>query len=596
MKKFVISIVPAICYWIIFYYYKQAVSWGVVPSGMIVFAWIVGSILLFLAHFLLHKEGNKFIWIIAVVGLYLGGQTIAYWKEFSSVFAMEMITEGPVGRQEVIYFKGLVDHLTSAAIVVNLVNLLSGLLYGVNYFMKGKKENISGDSDCDLEDAQKTLGKQLKQIAFFLGVIFVLCLSLSLKKIIFPPAEISLGQYSIEEAGRNHQTYYQGPGQSLDSAISELMREFDVYDQNSVRSVLYDINNDGSDEIIVCLIEQAIDISTPTVLGIFDAKTGEKIVSQMIYENVSGFSTARLIANPTYGNCIAILSQYRANTAEIYTLIGTELMLVDSIYTYGELEFNEFVADIDADGYEEFNGFEPENINDADMGTAPYYKATYKWDGNKYRRFLDKTSRYGSDEQEFETNGISEYEIPTNSEYETENMEIGPLNIEKEFTTIAGISFSDTKQEVIEFLGNPIKSEETGVITSTFYYSFGEIDFYDDYVAIVKITDPSIAGLRGIKLGDSIDTVIGKFPNDNYPIENIADYHIQYLYKEVFTVKLSDGTEFEEQIGSGHIHYDENGIITGIYYRYDANYVSYMFSLKINNGTVSEMFVAKHPY
>jgi hypothetical protein len=523
--KLIISIAPAICYWIIYYYYQQVVQYGFRPSKLILLAWVIGIISFFLAHYKLQKEGNKFIWIIVIVGIYLGWQTIPYWKALNFALYIEMMNEGPIGQLEAIYFNRFVDRLGITAIVVNLVNYVSVLWYCFTKF------------------------KRLKYIVAVISIMYLSILGYVLKITFFTgefaleqPGQVVAGEFKIDDQVGNKRLDHVS-----DPIITGFMQEFDIIDPNSVGSIIYDINNDGSDEIVVYSVKQTIEEYTPVVLGIFDKETGEKIVAEMIYDDVSGFADIRLISNPTYGNCIAILTQYRANAADIFTLLDKELIQIDEIVTYGELSFNEFVKDIDADGYEEFIGREPENRSDDETSlyfSEPYYNAIYKWDSNEkiYVRTIDKDSSHESKGQVVETNEISETNPPAYSEDEAGSMQVEPLNLETDFN-VAGIFLFDTKKQVIEVLGHPEKSETKDANYSILYYTFGEIGLRkmgeDEKVESIKLCTSDITGPRAIKVGDSVESVIKKFPNEKY----IKDGDSQILYKEQANIKLPDGTE-----------------------------------------------------
>lgn len=122
---------------------------------------------------------------------------------------------------------------------------------------------------------------------------------------------------------------------------------------------------------------------------------------------------------------------------------------------------------------------------------------------------------------------------------------------------ILGVKINSRPDEAIGILGPPI-TKENGHWT----YSFGwlEVMEFENRVREIYIETEGVSGPRGIVVGDSIESVINKFPNENHPIR---DDGIKNLYTDRSTCS------------SGYIYYDDTSRARNIYFmvgRMDGKY------------------------
>ena len=140
------------------------------------------------------------------------------------------------------------------------------------------------------------------------------------------------------------------------------------------------------------------------------------------------------------------------------------------------------------------------------------------------------------------------------------------------------------KEEVEKLLGKPNKSKSTyeeafGADVFLYYYDFGTIrlepDPNDVYtVSSIKILKPNYNGVRGIKIGDSVDEVIKKFPCNKYNSIN-AD-----------SIKILYGKEHD---AGGFIHYENNKVIDIIYLYGPEGFGGYALYLVIEDNVVKKI-------
>ncbi|WP_425446743.1 hypothetical protein [Dethiothermospora halolimnae] len=111
-------------------------------------------------------------------------------------------------------------------------------------------------------------------------------------------------------------------------------------------------------------------------------------------------------------------------------------------------------------------------------------------------------------------------------------------------------------------------------------YDFGKLEFSKGedgkfYLYRIIIQNDNVIGPREIKVGDSVETVLSKFPNDN----NDKKDGMRVLY----------GGDYESN-GSGILYYDEDDNISLINYIHgQGGFGSYGMKLSIENNKVKDM-------
>ena len=142
-----------------------------------------------------------------------------------------------------------------------------------------------------------------------------------------------------------------------------------------------------------------------------------------------------------------------------------------------------------------------------------------------------------------------------------------------------GIRIDMPKDRVIKILGQPKKIEQSTGPTDVFvfYYKFGEVHFdplnaTTFTVSQIFINRPNYAGPRNIKINDSIETVLHKFPyNKNTTVDVSGDI---YVYGE-------NGKD------SGFITYDENKNVSFVTYTYgEGGFGTFSLRMEVKNNKV----------
>jgi len=106
----------------------------------------------------------------------------------------------------------------------------------------------------------------------------------------------------------------------------------------------------------------------------------------------------------------------------------------------------------------------------------------------------------------------------------------------------------------------------------------GADDLQGYSLAAITIKDGDIPGPRNLKVGDSAQSVIDKYPNENHGVEEGT----QVLYGESFDL-----------LEHGYIYYDENGNIECISYLYGyGGFGTYGLNFYIKNDIVQEIVMS----
>lgn len=103
----------------------------------------------------------------------------------------------------------------------------------------------------------------------------------------------------------------------------------------------------------------------------------------------------------------------------------------------------------------------------------------------------------------------------------------------------AGVRLGMGPEEVLSILGEPLSREEglDEIIDAPYillFYDFGYLYFYEYsdgyFLQVISIDTPDVSGPRGIQVGDTVESVLAKFPMESSVIEN----NVQKLYGEDF--------------------------------------------------------------
>lgn len=156
---------------------------------------------------------------------------------------------------------------------------------------------------------------------------------------------------------------------------------------------------------------------------------------------------------------------------------------------------------------------------------------------------------------------------------------------------LSGCNFSSTRQEVFQILGSPIKTEEGyGEYVDKYqdcYYENAVVYFLNvgDYEDLNSgeawyyyITDPSVIGPRGLRVGDNIEKVLEVFPGTNdFDFKTIIDDTSLYSNPDDPNDETNSATvypaDYQANAGEVYLNVDwvygitfkyEYGIITGI--------------------------------
>jgi len=161
-----------------------------------------------------------------------------------------------------------------------------------------------------------------------------------------------------------------------------------------------------------------------------------------------------------------------------------------------------------------------------------------------------------------------------------------------EEAAMGDIAIDMPADEVIQKLGAPIDekreySEAVGGDIYTYCYNFGTVtldpDIYTNYsVSNISVTNGETAGPRGIRIGDSLDSVLQKFPADGESATNEYDgiiYEYLHTANEEYDVKRAIEKNHEGAVGSV-CYFDGYG-----------GFGSFSFCLEIQNGAVASMYV-----
>ncbi|PAB56737.1 hypothetical protein [Anaeromicrobium sediminis] len=178
---------------------------------------------------------------------------------------------------------------------------------------------------------------------------------------------------------------------------------------------------------------------------------------------------------------------------------------------------------------------------------------------------------------------ISSFAGCTTKEKKQEALEKKIFSIED--VKILGVNIDMKKVDVENLLGEPIKVEKIydevweGELIKN-YYDFGYVEFDpmgvgQHTVGQIIIKDEKINGPRNIKIGDTFESVINKFPYESTgTIDEVGNKFIYGAYYE----------------NGGFISYDEKNNPVAITYSYgQGGFGTYTLNFKLDNGKVKEI-------
>lgn len=169
----------------------------------------------------------------------------------------------------------------------------------------------------------------------------------------------------------------------------------------------------------------------------------------------------------------------------------------------------------------------------------------------------------------------------------TRDVDRGIFTPEKDIDVLE-ITLDMEKNTVEKTLGGPIRIDKVyadafGDDILYYYYKFGVISLEpldaDTYtVSEIKINKPKYKGPRGIEVGDNINDVIQKFPNNKNAIIN--EDGEKYLYG-----KLGDENY-------GYALYDKAGEVSSVIYVYGGGgFGSYRLIFEAHKDVVTEIII-----
>lgn len=151
-------------------------------------------------------------------------------------------------------------------------------------------------------------------------------------------------------------------------AQASFMKDFKIKKGHVATPLLYDINNDGKDEVILSTAMNDM-IDSDLFIGVYSLANGNRITAKK-YPYTSHIPIEiRRIKNKTFKNSLAIISHgttgFGAFGMEIITLKNNVIFKVSEFEVEGGGE-KTIVVDMDNDGFHEFVGLEVESGLGAD--------------------------------------------------------------------------------------------------------------------------------------------------------------------------------------------------------------------------------------
>ena len=244
--------------------------------------------------------------------------------------------------------------------------------------------------------------KSCNQKYLFLSILFILCSFLvacgeDKKVTIEKDTEIEKITETVKNSSEDTKVLGEQELAILKSEIREsYAKKIGIDSSLLAEPYLYDLNNDGVEELIVSSADGEINQIASFYLSAFDLN-GDEVDS--LNDETEYTLSIHNIKNETYGNCIAII-YYGMNgyTADIVTLQKGKLQSIGTVGTSG---VDEIISDINADGYEEFAGMEYDyGVGSERVPRAAGFaeKVWFSWDVNK-KKYLPEFEVKTADEK-----------------------------------------------------------------------------------------------------------------------------------------------------------------------------------------------------
>ncbi|QMV40347.1 hypothetical protein [Cohnella cholangitidis] len=179
--------------------------------------------------------------------------------------------------------------------------------------------------------------------------------------------------------------------QAVNSASASFMKEYKLGTNDLATPLIYDLNNDGKDEIILSTAKNEM-VEADLYIGIYNLSNGKKITTRHDQDTSGIPFEIRKIKNKTYKNNIAIISHgttgFGAFEVEVLTLRNGKLTKVAAIEVGGGGE-GDIIADTNKDGYHEIVGLKVE------PGSGEATAITFRWDESKKKYIQSKSNGAG---------------------------------------------------------------------------------------------------------------------------------------------------------------------------------------------------------
>lgn len=163
----------------------------------------------------------------------------------------------------------------------------------------------------------------------------------------------------------------------------------------------------------------------------------------------------------------------------------------------------------------------------------------------------------------------------------------------------AGINLEDDERDIKKILGSPkdksVRKCDYIPLCATYTYPFGKLELEGEkegylYVIHISITSPGVYGPRKTQVGDDIDSVIKKFPNENHPIQNKQ----RKLYGDMNKIyEKSSAKGRREDFGYGVVTYNDQEEIIEVIYSDDGGggFGGHLLTFKVKKDKVSEIII-----
>jgi hypothetical protein len=160
-----------------------------------------------------------------------------------------------------------------------------------------------------------------------------------------------------------------------------------------------------------------------------------------------------------------------------------------------------------------------------------------------------------------------------------EKLEVQPFGFDD--VVIMGIEPKMSEEELFALLGKPL-----GVQDYSYEYSFGTVEVFDGKVYGLNIDYPGYKGPRDIQVGDSLESVLAKFPGGlSYNRSgSVVDWLYEYSANEAYG--SIDRTDFKDGTSLTQVNYSFEDTSSGVYFEDDCSGVAYEFFVEFRDDKV----------